>query len=77
MTGREIIKAVMAETNTDNAALAHKVGITPPAMWARLNNKKLNDLYVSVLAATIRVMGYKVVVMPSNMRTPTGGYEVD
>jgi len=77
MTGREIIKAIMGVRGIANAQLAHMLGIAPTAMWERTNDKKLKDIPVSQLAATIRVMGYKVVVMPSNMRTPTGGYEVD
>lgn len=76
MTSKEIVKAIMKEQNISNAQLAHKVGIKPTAMWDRLNNANNKDLNVSSLNEMLRVLGYKVQVVPSNKQTPDGGYEV-
>lgn len=77
MRGRDIIKAIMEAKNISNADAAKRLGLTAATMWARVNEKKQNDIPVSRLAETVRVMDYKVVVIPANCRIPEGGYEVD
>lgn len=78
MTGREIVKAVMQETNTTNAELAEQLEITQAALWDRLNNKKVkSDIGVTLLCKMLRLMKFKVIVVPRNTRTPVGGYEIE
>lgn len=77
MTGKEIVRAIMEEKNVSNAELAHQVGIKPTAMWDRLNNTNSKDLNVSLLSGMLRVLGYKIQIVPYNKKTAEGTYEVD
>jgi predicted XRE-type DNA-binding protein len=65
MTGKEIVKSIMEQQNLSNAELAHMVGIKPTAMWDRLNNTNNKDLNVSSLCEMLRVLGYKVQIVPT------------
>ena len=76
MTGKEIVKAVMEKQGKTNAELAHMVGVKPTAMWDRLNNTNSKDLNLALLSDMLRVLGYKVQVVPFNRQTPDDGYEV-
>ena len=76
MTGKEIVKAIMEQQEISNAELAHKVGIKPTAMWDRLNNTNSKDLNVALLGDMLRVLGYKIQIVPYGKQTPDGGYEV-
>ena len=77
MKGREIIKAIMDKQGESNADLAGKLGITQAALWDRLNSKKVKDIPVSLLQEMLRVMNYKVIVVPRSTRLPSDGYEVE
>ena len=77
MKGREIIKAVMEKQGESNAALASKLNISSAALWDRLNSKKVKDIPVSLLQEMLRVMGYKVIIVPRSTRLPIDGYEVE
>lgn len=77
MTGKEIAKIIMENQNVSNAELAHKAGIKPAAMWDRLHNTKSKDLNVAALNEILRVLGYKIQIVPFEKRTPDGGYEVE
>ena len=76
MTGKEIVKAIMEQQEVSNAELAHKVGIKPTAMWDRLNNTNTKDLNVALLSDMLRVLGYKIQIVPHGKQIPDGGYEV-
>lgn len=77
MTGKEVVRAIMEEKNVSNAELAHQVGIKPTAMWDRLNNTNSKDLNVSLLSGMLRVLGYKIQIVPYNKKTAEGIYEVE
>lgn len=77
MRGREIIKKIMQDINLGNAELAGRLGVSNATVWERINNKNVKDIPVSLLSSMVRVMDYKVIVVPKNTRTPNGGYEVD
>jgi DNA-binding Lrp family transcriptional regulator len=77
MKGREIIKAVMEKNGESNADLASKLNISPAALWDRLNSKKVKDIPVSLLQEMLRVMNYKVIIVPRSTRLPSDGYEVE
>ena len=77
MTGKEIVKTIMEQQSVSNAELAHKVNVKPTAMWDRLNNTNSKDLNVSLLNDMVRVLGYKIQVVPSTCKTPDGGFKVE
>ena len=77
MKGREIIKAIMEKKGLSNADLASQLGISPAALWDRLNAKKLKDIPVSLLQDMLCAMNYKVIVVPRSTRLPVDGYEVE
>lgn len=76
MTGKEIVKKIMESQSVSNADLAHKLSVKPTAMWDRLNNNKIKDLNVALLSSMVRVLGYKIQIVPNNKQLPEGGYEV-
>ena len=76
MTSKEIVRTIMEEKNISNAELAHQVGVKPTAMWDRLNNTNSKDLNVAVLSGMLRVLGYKIQIVPYDKKTGEGIYEV-
>ena len=64
MTGREIIKEIMAEQGVSNAEMAFKLNITQAALWDRLNNKKVKDIPLSLLSEMLRALDYTVQIVP-------------
>lgn len=77
MTGKEIVKKIMEEQSVGNAELAHKLSVKPTAMWDRLNNSKTKDINVSLLSSMVRVLGYKIQIVPNNKKLPDGGFEIE
>ena len=81
MNGREILKDIMSRFNITNATLANRLGITPAALWDRIDTqprkgKPRKDIPVSLLSEMVQVMDYKVVVIPSTARVPKDGYVI-
>lgn len=79
MNGREIIKDIMTKLNISNSTLANRLGITPAALWDRIDTqprkgKPRKDIPVSLLSEMVQVMDYKVMIVPSNTRLPKDGY---
>lgn len=77
MNSKEIVKEIMKEQNRKNAEVADMLNITPAALWDRLNTSKAKDLSVSSLNDMLRVLGYKIQIVPRDSKTPTNGYKVD
>lgn len=77
MRGREVLKKVMEDIGWSNAELAKRLGVSNATIWERLNNKNVKDIPVSLLSGMLRVMGYKVIVVPNDTRMPKGGYEIE
>lgn len=77
MTGREIIKAIMEKKNVSNAKMAHRMGIKPTAMWDRLNSSKIKDIPLATLDDMVRVLDYKVLIVPNESKCPKDGFEVE
>ena len=77
MRGREAIKEVMSKKGLSNADVAKRLNISNAALWERLNNKNVKDIPVSLLSEMLRVMDYKVMIVPSSARMPEGGIEID
>lgn len=83
MTAREIIKMIMEKQNHTNASFATQLGIEPPTLWDRLNNKKTKDLSFDSAITMLRALGYKIQIVPVTKSTPNkpnpkdvGNYEV-
>lgn len=81
MNGREIIKDIMNRQNITNSTLANRLGITPAALWDRIDTqprkgKPRKDIPVSLLSEMIQVMDYKIMIVPSNTRLPKDGYVI-
>lgn len=77
MNGREIIKAIMEQRGISNIKYAKELGITRAAIWDRLDTRKSRkDIPVSMLSTMAKVLGYKVVIVPMEVKIKSG-YVVD
>lgn len=82
MNGREIIRDIMTRLKITNAALANKLGITPAALWDRIDTqprkgKPRKDIPVSLLSNMVQAMGYKVLIVPVDTMVPEDGYAIE
>ena len=77
MKARELVKVVMEKKDVNNACMADHLNIKQSALWDRLNTKKAKDIPVSLLSEMLRVLDYKVVLVPRSSRVPSDGYEVE
>ena len=64
MTGREIVKSIMEKQGISNADMAKRLNITNAAMWDRVNSPKVKDIPLSILSDMLRVMDYKIQIVP-------------
>ncbi len=76
MTTQEIIKELMAKDGKTNARFASDLEISQAALWDRLNNSKRKDFSVSVLSKMVRLLGYKIQIVPLSKQKPDDGYEL-
>ena len=77
MNGREIIKAIMEQRGISNIEYAKELGITRAAIWDRLDTQKSRkDIPVSMVSTMAKVLGYKGVVVPMEVKIKSG-YVVD
>lgn len=74
MKAVEIVKAVMKEKDMTNGKLGNAIERNGDVVNKRLNQK---DLSAGVLAEMLGAMGYKVVVMEADTKTPVGAYVID
>lgn len=77
MTSKEIVGTLMREQCVTNAEMAAKLNLTQAALWDRLNSKKTNNMTVGKLKDMLKMLDYKIVVVPRKTRVPSGGYEVE
>lgn len=77
MTTQEIIKELMVKENKTNARFASDLEISQAALWDRLNNSKRKDLSISVLSKMLRLLGYKIQIVPRNKKLPDDSYEIE
>ncbi len=68
MKGKEAIKEIMKNKGETNIMFAEKLDISPQALWDRLNNKKNKDLSLIILCRMARILGYRVVLVPTTKR---------
>ena len=76
MTTQEIVKELMQKENKTNARFASDLEISQAALWDRLNNAKRKDFSVSVLSKMVRLLGYKIQIVPISNQKPKDGYEL-
>lgn len=76
MRGRDILGAIMEKKNVSNAQMAHRLEVSIATMWDRVNSKKTKDIPVSMLNDMVRVLDYKIVVVPSNKKVGADEYEI-
>lgn len=74
MKANEAVRKVMEVQGVGATQVANRLGKTPRLVCDRLameniSIEKLNDL--------LRVLDYKVVVVPKSSRVPDGGYEIE
>lgn len=76
MTTQEIIKELMLKDGKTNARFASDLEISQAALWDRLNNNKRKDFSVGVLCKMLRLLGYKIQIVPIGKKKPDDGYEL-
>lgn len=74
MKAVEIVKAVMKEKDFTNGKLGNAIERNADVVNKRFKQK---DLTAGVLAEMLGAMGYKVVVMEAEAKTPAGAFVVD
>lgn len=77
MTTQEIIKELMVKENKSNARFASELEISQAALWDRLNNSKRKDLSISVLSKMLRLLDYKIQIVPRNKKLADDSYELN
>ena len=77
MTSKEIVNNLMRAQGVSNAEMAAKLNLTQAALWDRLNPKKTNNMTVKKFNEMLKMLDYKIVVVPRKTRLPEGGFEVD
>lgn len=75
MTGMEVVRAIMKIKDVTVGMLAKRLGLnSSSAMSMRFKQKNIS---VSLLSEMMKVMDYKVVVVPSNTRMQSDWFEVE
>jgi hypothetical protein len=74
MTAMEAVKEVMKIKDVRPAVLADRLGIKSNVLSERFKQKNVS---VSKLNEMLRLMDYKVVIVPRGTRLPEGGFEVE
>ena len=64
MLAKDIIKMLMEQKEEKPAVLAGKLGITPAALWDRLNNPKSNNITVKKFNSMLAQLECELVVIP-------------
>lgn len=74
MRTNEAIRAVMNATGTKVADLAYKTNRKSNVISERLSQENIS---IAKINEMLRVMNYKVVIVPREERIPEGGYEIE
>ncbi len=70
----EAIRAVMVEQGVKVGMMAGRLGKKQNVISERLSQ---NDMTITKAGEMLRVLDYKIVVMPKSTSTPKGGFEVE
>lgn len=74
MVAMEALKEVMKLKNIRPAVLCDRLRIKSNVLSERFKQKNVS---VSKLDEMLRLMDYKIVIVPRETRTPEGGFEVE
>lgn len=74
MKAFEAVRAIMTATSTKVADIAFRTNKKSNVISERLSQENIS---IEKLNEMLRVMNYKIVVMPREARVPEGGYEVE
>lgn len=74
MKTNEAVREIMKEQEVGVSALASRIGKTPRLVSDRLS---MENISIEKLNEMLRVLDYKVVVVPRSRVTKTGEYEVE
>lgn len=74
MKAIEIVKDIMKKKGFTNGKLGNAIERTGDVVNKRLNQK---DLTAGVFAEMLGAIGYKLVIMEADAKTPNGAYVVD
>ena len=75
MKATEIIREIMRNNRVSQSVMAKRIGKNSyQAVGIRLNKENITFKSASEM---LKVLGYKIVIMPDTQRTPTDAYEVD
>lgn len=74
MKAVEAMREIMRSKGVSIAALAGRVSAKPNTITQRLSQPNIS---IDKLNEMLRVLDYKVVVVPREARIPDGGYEVE
>ena len=70
----EAIRAVMVEQGVKVGMMAGRLGKKQNVISERLSQ---NDMTITKAGEMLRVLDYKIVVIPKSTSTPKGGFEVE
>lgn len=74
MKAMEAVRAIMTEKSVRPADLSGRLGIKQNVLSERFTQKNVS---IAKLDEMLRVLDYKVILVPRTTRTPDGGYEVE
>lgn len=74
MKATEVIREVMKEKEVKPSTLAARLNIKNNVLSERLGQKNIS---MEKLNEMLRMLDYKVVIVPREARVPDGGYEVE
>lgn len=74
MKTSEALKQIMKSRDIGTNTLASRLGKKANVISERLGQ---DNISIQKLNEMLRVLDYKVVLIPRNARTPEGGYEVE
>lgn len=74
MNENEIVKAIMKEKGVTPKMLAMRLGETHNTILARLAREHWT---IGVLMETLRVLDYKITIVPADTREKKGNYTID
>lgn len=77
MLVKSAVRAIMERKGIGTNALAKMIGKIPQTVSDRLNPEKGTNLSIDKLDELVSAMGYKIVLMPKDVKMKDGWYEVE
>lgn len=74
MKALESVKDIMEKTGVKQVTLRKRLGLSSGSMTMRL---KMENISVDKLNEMLRMLDYKLVIMPNTVQNKDGWYEVD